>query len=367
MKRVHVSILCGSIALAVYAPPGLAVAQEHTWSLKAGQEVDTNPLRVVGDGSPTDTATRLLGTWSLRHRIGASGVGVWSANVGGRLLLETRAETAVVSQLRHSERFRIHPQWSAGWAVDGKDRTEQDGFRDYRRGGLSMDVNRAIGLIDLSLQSSWQAFQFKPNPSLSWHGPQGAIGLDVYATDWLTVQGRQSVGVRFVGEDALEETDEGAVALQGVSREDVLVSSSLRVNLAWSVMLLDLGGNLVWNRSNTFGREYRRQVVDAQLTLNPAGNLFARVAGQLQRTTFPDTAFVDDSFALDDENRNQLSVSLENPIGHESVTVELRSTWWADAFTGDETDRYMRWVGYLGVAWRGRAEGWGTGSSEGSP
>ncbi len=332
--------------------------------MKAGQELDSNPLRVVGEGSEPDTATRLLGSWSLRHPIGSTGVGVWGVNVGGRLLIDTASESAVVSQFRHAENFRVHPRWTVGWGVDGKDRTEREGFRDYRRGGVNLDVVRAIGLLDVSVQGGWQAFQFKPEPSLSWHGPQGVLAFDVYATDWLTLQGRQSVGARFVGEEALQVTDESGGLDERASRRDVLVSSGVRVGFAWAVASLDLGGNLVWNSSNTFGRSYRRQVFDAQVTVNPIGNLFARIAGQLQRTMFPDIAFVDESFALDDENRNQLSVSLENPIGHESVTLELRSTWWSDAFSGDETERYTRWVGYAGLCWRGRAHARGTGSSD---
>jgi hypothetical protein len=361
MKRVFHFTLYGMLMIAVVLLSRTVAAQEHVWSLKAGQEFDSNPLRVVGAGSGTDTATRMLGVWSFRHPLGSAGISQWGVTVGGRVLLDTGSESAVVSQFRHSETFRVHPRWTVGWGVDAKDRTERDGFRDYRRGGLALDVTRAIGVVDLSVHGSWQAFEFKPAPSLSWHGPQGAIAFDVYATDWLTLQGRQSVGGRFVGEEALRASDDGLVADANVFRQDLLVSSSVRLSFASPLASLDVGGNLVWNDSNASGRSYRRQVFDAQLTVNPVGNLFARVAGQLQRTTFPDTALVDDSFALDDENRNQFSVSVENPVGHESVTVELRSTWWADAFSGDETDRYMRWVGYAGVAWRGRTRRQATG------
>ena len=364
MRRVIHFMLYGILLVATSTPACPVAAQEHVWSLKAGQEVDSNPLRVVEAGSDTDTATRMLGSWSFRHRLGLMGVGQWGVTVGGRALVATSSESAVVSQFRHSEVFRVHPRWTVGWGIDAKDRTERQGFRDYRRGGLALDVVRAIGVLDLSVQGSWQAFQFKPDASLSWHGPQGMVAFDVYATDWLTVQGRQSVGGRFVGEEALPSFDEGAVRDSNRFRQDLLVSSGVRISIASSLASLDVGGNLIWNDSNSAGRSYRRQVVDAQLTLNPVGNLFARFAGQLQRTRFPDTALVDDSFALDDENRNQLSVSLENPVGHESVTVELRSTWWSDAFSGDETDRYMRWVGYAGVAWRGRTQRRDNGESD---
>lgn len=354
MKRaIHFS-LCGVLVAAVSTLSFCVAAQEHVWSLKAGQEVDSNPSRVVGAGSDIDTATRMLGSWSFRHRLGSTGIGQWGVTVGGRVLVDTGSESAVVSQFRHSELYRVHPRWTVGWGVDAKDRTERDGFRDYRRGGLGLDVVRAIGLVDLSAHGSWQALEFKPAPSLSWHGPQGAMAVDVYATDWLTVQGRQSAGVRFVGEQALPAPADSPVEDESVYRQDLLLSSSVRLSFVWSLASLDVGGNLVWNDSNASGRSYRRQVVDAQLTVNPVGNLFARLAGQLQRTSFPTTAFIDDSFALDDENRNQISVSFENPIGHETVTLELRSTWWADAFSGDETARYSRWVGYAGVAWRGR-------------
>ena len=71
----------------------------------------------------------------------------------------------------------------------------------------------------------------------------------------------------------------------------------------------------------------------------------------LQRTLFEDPVLVDPTFSLEDENRNSLSVILEQPVSDE-VAVELRYNGFFQAFGGDDRGSFERHLIYFGVALR---------------
>lgn len=330
-------------------------AQSWRTTVKVGQEVDTNPRRIIGEQSETDGGTRGLAT--LQGQVALSPAWTWGSTVraGGRLLYATSVEDAAAVEVQ----TRL-TGWSRGATFGGmqasyKDRVERGGFRDYRRVSALPFIGWDGYWIRFTVSGGYSSFWFKPLPRLNWHGPTVVPSLDFFVSNAVTLSLTYRYLLRDVREDRIVEGDEVGTFIVDEDpngRVDHFHSGSAEVEVIIGRWLGELEYAYQSNNSNSFSRGYRRHMGNLSVTGIPFGRLLLRAVVGIQRTSFSDEVFIDESFAIDDQNQNTYTGTLEHPIGQRGWGVELRFTHFDEAFNSEETQRYSRNLAYAGVSWR---------------
>ena len=101
-------------------------------ALKLGGEVDSNPRRQEV-GSPADYATRFLTTFRGNGPLADDLVLDATGRIGGRTLIDTTDENAVLAQADLGLYWLLSEAWRTSATSSWKDRNERGGFRDYTR------------------------------------------------------------------------------------------------------------------------------------------------------------------------------------------------------------------------------------------
>lgn len=346
-----------AIVLLLICVARAASASDVDWSVKLGEEVDTNPARTIGERSDTDAATRLFasvagGGW-LGDRWTLSG----SGQLGGRVFASTSAQDMLALQASGAAAWWAGYSTWLGARASWKDRRERGGFRDYGRASALAEAGLALEGFDAVAAGGWSWFTYRPDHDLDATGPTASLRLVGRPSRSWTLSAGYTATWRRLNEDRyVWDTDEGAIAFstEEDARRDVLHAPYASVRYAHHRIVVELGYQLIRNRSNSRLRSYVRHAVTPSLTFVPFGDLMVRGAVTLQRTTWDDGNLVDETVGLDDENRNAVTVTLEHPLGPDWLAIEARYARYSEAFTGDDTLRFDRSVVYLGFVARGR-------------
>ncbi len=335
----------------------VALAQTPTIELEAGMEADSNPERAEG----TDTAGGLLGRYFLR----IDGVGVSGRSQqlsagfrsGGKFYESHGSEDTLINALQ--ARWTVLPltEWDARWlfvyaSASAKDRTEKGHRRDYFRAQAGAGLGVELGALTLHTGAAQGRFLYKPDGRLSNSGPSFDAGASWrIAEEWTLDLGatralRDYRTVRFV-----ETTRSGGEVLadgDGTLRRDRAIFLSGGLSYRGPV-IVDAVGTWYANDSNSYGQSLVRLGGALTLTSPLFAGLYGSVRLGLQRTQYADPIFLDETLAVDDDNRNTLVLELARNLV-DSVGVVLRYSLYAQEFGTRDTD-YARQLFFVGLSW----------------
>ncbi|TVR05116.1 MAG: hypothetical protein EA398_00265 [Deltaproteobacteria bacterium] len=325
-------------------------------TLRAGVEADDNPGRSTAAPEGFSAGARVFGELHLAERPTRNlDLGV-TARAGGRW--NAGATDATGGAAEASGRARLWLTRSVDWRVRGswRERAERSGDRDYRLLVAATGPGAWIGEHHATLEGGVERFVFHPQPDASSTGgmARGALRLRLAESLVLPVEG--SVRSRATREEALGGPTVPGEEPGGLSedasdrRRDLMLGVGAGLEWEATRALLEVRWRYAHNDSTAFARSWRRHVVDASVTVLPVGELLVRGAVVVQRTRWPDRRLDDETIFLEDENRNQFSLTLEHPVAG-PVFGEVRVTHHRQAFGADEVDDYRRTVLYGGLAW----------------
>jgi hypothetical protein len=351
----------GALLCALGAPLD-ADATELSGSLRAGLEYDSNPLRRfesapdAGEGSgaggvevvpqaiETDVAAKVSGAVDAAWEVSETSEARLQARAGLRKLLEYDSEDALVWQAAASQSWLAGDRWSHRIELDGKGRLERAARRDYARAGGRWVA--AWSHADWTLESSlgFSAFAYLPDPDLGWTGPAAQVEAIWAPSEAWELRASYGPSLRLSPDGAGEP------------------SHAAQLRAQWLTGPLLLEGGYAFVRSESSAVRYQHQVVDLSVGALLFESTMLRARGMIQRTTYPssvDLASVDDAaapeLAVEDENRNQVSVSLEQPLGA-GLSLETRYAGLFQSLATPGDDRtFARHIGYVGLAWTWRA------------
>jgi hypothetical protein len=340
-----------SAALVSIAPSSV-LAEGPDIALEIGMEADSNPERVEGASPLSD----LVGRYFLR--VDDLGVAGRSQDLsvryrsGGKLYQSFEEENALINQM--DGRWRLYPfatsgvRW--GWAeVRGsvKDRTERGHRRDYQRGRASGGIGLALGPVRLSALGGAGRFVYKPDRRLSNDGPivEGRLVWRLSDT-WVT-----QVSLSRVWRDyrtaRLVPIEEASTLDQDAIRSDRALVGSAGVSYRGPV-IVDVVGTWYENESNSYGQSLERLGASLTVTSPIWGGVIGSARVGLQRTSYSDVIFLDETLAVDEDNRNSVVLELERGL-FGGVGMVLRYSLYAQEFGTRDTD-YARQLLFLGLS-----------------
>lgn len=339
-------------------------------TLKVGQELDTNPIRLTGEGSTMEAAARVVAAVDHASEVGEGSLSVDSRALG-RLYYRAATEDSLSLSLSSGLRGPIAPRSSLGISVSGRNRVERardctpDSAtacavnQDYSsiRGGLVHSLR--LGDVGWSLRGDARTFSYKPNGAFSWHGPGGSTSVEYRAHANVVVGGFYDLGYRYYRSDRERiTTANGLVRVDGERRRDR--GQSLGTSVRWSRGSWSLSAEYIyqWNRSNSATRDYSRHIIEPSLTGIPVGDLLIRVSGRVARSLFDPRRDQDATTNIDEESRNRVSFAVEHPLYAQQLFVEAGWTLYRQALqeTGGEEESFARSLAHLVLTVRARTE-----------
>lgn len=352
------------VALFVAAP--LAAQTEVT--LKLGQEVDTNPIRLAGAGSETGAAARIVVGLEHDSEVGAGTLDV-SSHALGRLYYSAATEDSLSLALSTdltgpvSERSRLGVHASARNRIERARECEVGNEtpcavnQDYA--SLTSGARYQLRVRDVawSLSVGPRAFSYKPSSEFSWYGPGGTTSVDWRAHDNVVFAAFYDRTQRFYRSDRQRITVAGGlVAIDGERRIDhgqTLGLSARWMRASWSLALEYLHQ---WNLSNSATKAYTRHLVEPSITGIPFGELLVRVSGRVTRSSFDPRRAQDATTNIDEESRNRVSVVVEQPLVAELLFVEVGWTYYAQALhavDSEDDESFRRSLAHVAFTVRG--------------
>lgn len=318
------------VGAAVWLTASVAGADEGlSGSVRAGLEYDDNPYRLQDDDPRLtsddeqyaflddrgDALTRYFVRLESSHQLDGGDRFELKLRHGGKLFRRSRQADALITQVETSYRRGLGADVSLLFDADLKDRLERRSRFDYARGRGQVGVGWAPDGWSVALRGGLRYFAYKPDPRLGSKGPQVS-----------------AFGRRYLGEQAAIE---GAYAhiWRDFSGERSDVFHQGRLGFLWrGDVYADLMYVLALNRSNRDAHDLTRHGVRITFTAPLFEELYGSARVELQRTDAADRS--DAIFLVDEENRNNLVVSVARPIG-DALEVEARYGLYLEEFSGE--------------------------------
>ncbi|MFT6397240.1 MAG: hypothetical protein ACJAYU_001986 [Bradymonadia bacterium] len=355
------------ITALLFAAPSSA---QTDLTLKVGQELDTNPIRLTGEGSEAAAAARLVAAVDHTSDVGDGSLSIDSRALG-RLYYQAATEDSLSLSLSSDLRGPVARRSAMGLSVSGRNRLERardcapDSTtacavnQDYSslRGGAVHSLQ--MGDVGWSLRADARTFAFKPNGAFSWYGPGGSTSVDYRAHPNVSLSGFYDLGVRHYRSDRERiTTANGLVSVEGERRVDR--GQSVGTSVRWSHGSWSLGAEYLyqWNRSNSATKGYARHLVEPSLTGIPFGELLIRVSARIARSSFDPRRAQDATTNIDEESRNRISFVVEHPIAADQLFFEAGWTLYRQALheTEGAGQSFSRSLAYLALTFRARGE-----------
>lgn len=356
------------VTILTFVLAALPVAAQTELTLKLGQEVDTNPIRLAGSGSDTAAAARVVA--GLEHQ---SGVGAGTFDVSshalGRLYYSAATEDSLSLSLSTDLSGPISDRSSLGIHTSARNRIERAREceigsdvacavnQDYSSLSSGVRYRLRLGDVAWSLGAGPRAFSYKPSSDFSWYGPGGTTSLDWRVHDNVVLGAFYDLSERFYRSDRQRITVAGGlVAIDGerrVDRGQTLGLSTRWMRASWSLSLEYL---YQWNISNSATKAYTRHLIEPSITSIPFGDLLVRVSGRVTRSSFDPRRAQDATTNIDEESRNRVSVVVEQPLVAEFLFVEMGWTYYAQALhavDSDDDESFRRSLAHVAFTVRG--------------
>ncbi len=370
---MSLTLLCAALAMFARSAPAAA---QTTFTLKAGQELDSNPLRLADGGSDAGAALRIVAAAESEGVVGDTGVLTADLRALGRAFYATPSQDSLGLTLDGQLMGAVRPRAQLGVAVSGRGRMEP--VRDCDPGGgTACAVNQdyrslradARALVDLrpltwSMNAGARHFAFGPDARLSWYGAGAGTSLSgpiVGGLRWSAYY--DATWRRYLGDRTQIGTNGGVYLDAGVPRRDRSHVGGASIgwsNERWS---LSLRYAYIRNLSNSTAKGYSRHQIDPSVTAIPVGALLIRLSARIMRASYDVRGALDASLNVDEEARNRFRVVVEHPLYRETLFVEAGWAVFAQAFegrSGADEERvdgmFRRHVAHLGLTVRLRPD-----------
>ncbi|HEY1585354.1 MAG TPA: hypothetical protein VGH63_06665 [Polyangia bacterium] len=258
--------------------------------------------------------------------------------------------------------------------------------RDFRSGAPLARLYFVDPLGEVVLTGGYRGFQYKPDPYFDFQAAQATAyavarlvfgkndehELDIAATyhferRWFNgvVEYFQPDHEPFVPDPMSGHTAQCAYGLPIQSyclfagtdeRRDWFHEAGIELTYVGPV-LVAVGYGIQLNLSNSFGQSLLRHIVTLKLAYRFPWNLYATLKAQLYASTYLDPVLLDQEIntqtfiTIEDENRNNVIVDLERPIGDTGLAVNARYSVFTNELTSSPVS-FLRQVVYLGLTYR---------------
>ncbi len=256
--------------------------------------------------------------------------------------------------------------------------------RDFRSGAALGRIYFVDPLGEVALSGGYRGFQYKPDPYFDFQSAQatayavarlvfGANGdheVDVAATYHFERRWFNGSVQYFQQDDTPppgvappvppcaygQPIQDRCLVAGSAERDDWFHEGGLELTYV-GPLLIGIGYGLQLNLSNSFGQSLLRHIVTFKLGYRLPWSLYATVKAQLYVSLYLDPVLLDRAFntqqfiTIEDENRNNVIVDLERPIGDTGLAVNARYSVFTNELTPSPVS-FLRQVVYLGLTYR---------------
>jgi hypothetical protein len=368
-------------------------------TLSLGPEYDSNANRAesVADAqSSPDTPTpsfllRTQGTLRMTWRTDANALRLY-ATAGGKIFFNPAVfdQDTLVLSVGGEDRVRVARFVHLAVIGDYYDAFQLPvspyRARDFRSGSLLGRIYFADRLGEVALSGGYRGFQYKPDPYFDFQAGQATAyavarlvfganddhELDLAAS--YHMERRWFAGVVELFADPQDPLGSPPPAIPlppcayghpiaqrclvaGIDqRRDWFHETGVELTYV-GAFLVGVGYGLQLNLSNSFGQSLIRHIVTLKLAYRFPWSLYATLKAQLYASNFLDPVLLDQRFnamtfvTIEDENRNNVIVDLERPIGSSGLAINARYSIFTNEISPSPVS-FLRQVVYLGLTYR---------------
>jgi hypothetical protein len=256
--------------------------------------------------------------------------------------------------------------------------------RDFRSGAALGRIYFVDPLGEVALSGGYRGFEYKPDPYFNFQSAQataygvarlvfGANGeheLDVAATYHFERRWFNGVVQLFEpdAEPFVATQEHPLQCAYGMKIQDYCLAAGTDQRADWfhesgieltyvGPLLLGVGYGLQLNLSNSFGQSLIRHIVTLKIAYRLPWSLYATLKAQLYSSVYLDPVLLDRAIntlqfiTIEDENRNNVIVDLERPLGSSGVAINVRYSVFTNELTASPVS-FLRQVVYLGLTYR---------------
>jgi len=345
-------------AALVLCAPAVAWAQsgedELRLSLKVGVESDSNANREEGAAPTPDVLSRYFFVLDANHGIDAAQSVQTRVRSGGKLFRHVSRESTLLNQAE--VRYTVRPltslaqDWLFVYGLGGiKDRTESESHRDYLRLEGTAGLGVTLGPVLLTGGGGYRAFAYKPDPALSSVGPGWELGARWSITDRYVLSGGASGQTRRYDATRFVLRDNGDV-VQAIGAANLREDGSTALFGSFQYrgsFIIQVTGTWQDNASNSYGQSLARLGGVLSATVPLPADLALSGRFSVQQTTYSDEIFIDETFVVDEDNRNSFAATLEWGMT-ELIDLEVRYSLYTQEFGLASAD-YLRQLVFVGL------------------
>lgn len=333
--------------------PAAASAAERQLILRLGAESDSNPARIFDAEEGVVAGPKGTISFTDERLAWPEGLLTTEAQVGARWL-PLRADWAAVWRVGGGLDWRASGAWSHRAHAEFRGRSEAPGddglgmTRDYERVAATVGSARSWDHVTFEAAAGYAAFGYAADSGRSWHGPTGSFSVSYAPTDAVTVSASYEPSLRINAETPVLLT------------ESLTQSTGARLQYDAGRWVASLSGSATAASAGSDaagGGDYLHET--AELTLGGLlwGDAVGRLSGVLQRVAYDGAGSVVE-LAVEDEDRNQVSIAIEQPLvgGWGLEGRYQRYLQRLGAESSAQTD-FERHIAFVGLSWRSEREG----------
>ena len=327
--------------------PSAAAAAEREVVLRLGAESDSNPTREFDDRAGAEVGPK--GTIAFADQLLAwpDGLLTTENQVGARWLPERNDWTAVW-RVGGGLAWMNDSPWSTRVHAEFRGRSEAQGSddlgitRDYERlsaGGVSA---RSWDAFSVEVAAGYAAFGYAADSGQSWHGP----------TWGTTATAEAGSATLALGYDASLRLGGDGPLLYGATQ--AVTGRAEYDGGCWLASVAAAATSAPSRGAGDDAERYLHESLELSIGGLLWGDAVGSVSGVLQRVDYDGAGAVVE-LAVEDEDRNQVSVAIEQPLGAgwglEGRYQRLLQRQQAGSTAQNDFERH---IAFVGLSWRSR-------------
>jgi hypothetical protein len=369
----------------VHALVALAVVR-FGLTLSLGGEYDSNANRaeVVTNGQSPDAPigsfllrTTAQGSMSWRDRFNLLRA---SAEVGGKAYFnpDVYDQDVLAVRLTVDDRVRVARLLQVSLGGDYYDAWQLPvsplRHRDFRSGEAAASLHVVDSLGELAVAGGYRGFQYKPDFTFDFQAAQANANAFTRVRFGREDDHELDISAFYHFERRLftghiDTFNHGNCPMGGdpqqkclgtnnaITRADSFEQGGIDLTYV-GPLLAAVGYALQLNVSNSFGQSLLRNIITVKLAYRFPWNLYATAKAQLYVTQYLDPVLLDRAInsqafiTIEDENRNNVIVDVERPIGRSGLAAIARYSIFTNELSPNTEVRFLRQVVYLGLTYR---------------